>query len=301
MSAVAEPSRRSGIQTAGGRRAPRLVAAARSLRLADWGVQLPILWLVSGTYFLASLPLSPARYLAHVVAVSLCQALLLAGGYLLNDVFDRHPDRMKPGRGAPSASGARRRGAAAVALLALGLAIAHAMNPPALAAIVWIQVVLGVAYSAPPVRLKERGVLGVLAAALLQRLPGFLMIAVAFPAPITLTAMLASWLALLGLITLLEHQLSDEPWDLAGGVRTWCVTGGRSTCLVARRICYAGFLLVTVAGAAWLATSGRSWREPAAAALLAAGGAAFVGLARRRYGDAPGGGPMPRPGPRPSR
>ncbi|MGH9673743.1 MAG: hypothetical protein ACRD44_11230 [Bryobacteraceae bacterium] len=94
--------------------------------------------------------------------------------------------------------------------------------------------VLSTAYSAPPIRLKERGVLGLASAAAAQWVLPVLAIAAAEPRGWLRPA---TWsMALLGLAIGLRwiavHQLHDTSVDRQSGVRTYASTGGRVWSLI---------------------------------------------------------------------
>ena len=239
--------------------------------------------MVSLVYFLAIDP-EPWRFVRELTIVCACQTLLLAGGYLANDYFDRHRDRLDPRRLPMSESGARARATASILLLGAGLVTAHALgSAPSTPAIAWGQVMLGLAYSIPGARLKERGAIGLVAAALLQRLPAFAMIVLAFPAHLAVAALLGSWLSVLGLVTILEHQMNDESADRAAGVRTWCVARGWSAALRVRSALYRVFAANTLVVAAFLAWSPGAVRGIVSAIIMLVIGFGFVILAPRRF------------------
>jgi hypothetical protein len=206
-----------------------LTRAARIARANEWWVN----------------KLSPVLGVAYATAYHLDQALgglwpslgflvaslVAAGSYanLLNDLCDVREDQLcgKPNRLA-GRSPAFRAGALGTVLL-LGVLAAWALWPNttllALYLGIWLVFTL---YSLPPVRLKVRGFLGVLADAagahLLPQLFGMYLIAAwgreTVPPPAWIAAV-AAWSLARGVRGILWHQLSDYASDKRGGVGTF--------------------------------------------------------------------------------
>jgi 4-hydroxybenzoate polyprenyltransferase/flavin-dependent dehydrogenase len=247
----------------------------RFLRAADWLVHLPIL-LVAAAVFAGR---AASGFWAPVPRLLVMMTLLVAGGYLVNDVVDAAADREKRG-GATAARGPRTaKLAAAVAAIAGGLAMATAL-PAAQRVFVAITVALGLAYSLPGVRFKERGALGLVAAAALQRLPAFALLVEWPPRSPGLAVALAAWLFALGLVFILEHQLEDFDADRRAGVRTWAAGAGRAAAARARDRARAATAMLAVAVA--LARL-RSALDVAPALLVPAATWLALRLLRTRY------------------
>lgn len=83
-------------------------------------------------------------------------------------------------------------------------------------------------YSAPPLRFKERSLLGPLVAALVQRPLPFYFFTLLIPAADILTIFLFGWLTLIGLAVIFGHQLLDFENDLKTGVKTMAQSLGFS-------------------------------------------------------------------------
>jgi 4-hydroxybenzoate polyprenyltransferase len=168
--------------------------------------------------------------------VSALLLLLLFGclgvfGYSWNDWWDRDADRAAgvPNRldrvGWPAAL------ALFTASIGISLGIGWYLAPSASAlALVVLQLVTSIVYSAPPLRLKERGTAGLVAVVLAQYvLPGIIILAVAHG------ALLADWLFLCGVALVdgialeLGHQLSDRRHDAVAQVGTFAVTHNAET------------------------------------------------------------------------
>lgn len=223
-----------------------------------------------------------AASLAVVMVVSAC--LLASSAYVVNDWFDRHVDLAagKPSR----VMGLRPRAVAAliVTLDVVGVVpwVVLGLPPVGWAALAAI-VVLPLVYSAPPVRAKERGALGLAADAVLAHVaPTVFALAVfgGFRADgraevAVVAAATVGWSVFSGLRRIVGHEVVDEPLDRAVGVRTWVVAVGveRARRSV-RLVLLPGEVLSLVVVAAGLALL-----APLAAALFVALAAA-LGFAR---------------------
>ena len=208
-----------------------------------------------------------AYYLAGIT-------LLLAGGYAANDAADYRQDRVKekrPGREAPPRS---RSIIAAVAALTLGTALTWTVAvAPAARALAVATILLGLAYSLPPLRFKERGVWGVLVGAAAQRPALFLVWALTLRARGALAVVLALWLFFIGLTGILGHQLLDRKRDRAAGVRTFVFRKGSGPALGigAASAAAAGLCVISPFG---IMAAERAW--PVAAAMAAMSGVTLV-------------------------
>jgi 4-hydroxybenzoate polyprenyltransferase len=217
----------------GGWRSARPAAAFRA---SDWWnykltPPLAVLW---ATAVQAGRPLLPSwlEALALIAAIAVCAAYVS----LVNDHFDRDEDARS---GKPNQLSRRSRGSAALLFALVGgaglLVLWMWSGVPAAAAAYlgsWIAFTL---YSAPPARLKTRGLPGVLAdasgASLLPCLLAALLAAHAMghpPDPPWLAAV-AAWAFGWGLRGILWHQLADLESDRRGGVRTFAQRHGRKT------------------------------------------------------------------------
>ncbi len=192
---------------------------------------------------------------------------LLVGGYTVNDVADFGQDRRS---GADPRGSAPRRGhslAASITALSLGTILIMAAAGGVLGrAAAGGSVLLGVEYSLPPLRFKERGIWGVIIGAFAQRPALFLVWAAALDARDRLTAILTAWLFFVGMIGMLGHQVLDRGRDRAGQVRTYVFREGPRAALRLGAVCAAAAGIATVAPLV-LMPFDRAW--PAAATLLA--------------------------------
>lgn len=255
----------------------------RALRVADWGVQLLLLWGLALVYHAGS-GLAALPFVRHLAAVSAGTAVLMAGAYLFNNWCDRDADRHKARH---DALAQRRPGlvlALAGACLGGGPVLLWLLaRSPAVAAVGAAQAAVAVLYSLPGPRLKERGRWGLVAATLAQRVPALVMLALGFPVRAATLAALLGWTTVVGLLFIVEHQLEDLRTDSRTGVRTWAAGAGRLRAQRARQRLYGVFGLVNLAAAAAVALAAPGAAGVAAAVFLLAGGATLRTLGQRRY------------------
>ena len=238
---------------------------ARLLRLRDlWDKLLHIgacsvlLWAGSGPTR-ANLP-ALALYLAAVL-------FLLIGGYALNDAADYRQDRLAGAD--PRGPGPRRGHSLAVSLAALSagtILILMAAGSVVSRTVAAGSILLGVEYSLPPLRFKERGIWGVVVGASAQRPALFLVWAAALGARAGVVLVLAIWLFFVGLTGMLGHQVLDRGRDRAGRVRTFVFRKGPRAALRLGAASAAAAGVATVAPLA-LMPFAKAW--PVTAVLLA--------------------------------
>jgi 4-hydroxybenzoate polyprenyltransferase len=215
-------------------------------RIREWGVHLLANVLVSISCLSAArTDLSEFCFFLGVVTVH--YGCVLAFCYLLNDWTDREVDlrqgKKKSTRSLPL--GWLTAILVTLIIIGLGVLVCIKLTVP-IAVLAAVSVVGSVAYSVRPMRLKERGIWGVLAAAILQRVPVFVIFALLVSVSVTVTVYVCAWLSLLGLIFILEHQIEDWPADSAHGVKTLVVDIGIARGAALRRYVYVGFLLCVV-------------------------------------------------------
>lgn len=198
------------------------------IRWKDWGpAKLPFLL---GVCFYAAL--AGRHFTLHTVCDCLLFGLLAAVssiyGYLINDLGDMETDR-RQGKPNTFAGWSRlRAGALAAGLAALStvLAIPWLLRPGfAVLWLVWLLVTTG--YSLPPLRLKERSWLGLVAPAVAQQLLPVLLACGAFG----LLGQADAWLIGVyafskGMALILIHQRRDLAGDSQSGARTFAVRWG---------------------------------------------------------------------------
>jgi 4-hydroxybenzoate polyprenyltransferase len=161
--------------------------------------------------------------LLGLVAIVCCIANY---GYALNELFDRDEDR-RAGRSnaAESASNGSMWGII-VCSAAVALGAAQAVGGVAGSLLTVAELLLPLAYSVPPLRIKERGWAGVLADALAAHVyPAALALVVVSHQMLLvhhalLVACLAIWSLATGLRGILSHQLQSEASDRGAGLTT---------------------------------------------------------------------------------
>jgi 4-hydroxybenzoate polyprenyltransferase len=210
---------------------------ARTLKTDQWwGSKIPPLL---GVAYLATAvraePPSPAL-LSLQLCVFLVACLGIGGlGYLVTDAFDVEEDR-RSGRpnGWAGRSIAQRVLLVGALLLATWLPWRWLPNGGRAAWLVAVELALFLAYAVPPLRLKERGLAGVMAAASYAHVLPMVVAWVTFaparwtPWELATGVVFAAWMLPLGMRHLLRHQHDDLDADRLAGVRTYAVRHGRS-------------------------------------------------------------------------
>lgn len=164
-----------------------------------------------------------SEWLFYTAAVS----FLLIGGYTINAAADFAQDSLSGKSSiepAPRRSHSLASGIAGVAIgMLLMLKATHEVLPLAVAV---GTIFLGVEYSLPPIRFKERGIWGVVIGALTQRPMMFLVWAAALDVWNGYALTLACWLFSGGIAGMLGHQALDRDYDSTGGVRSFVLQKG---------------------------------------------------------------------------
>jgi len=205
-----------------------------------------LLHLVCAAVYATAVRVQVFPYLRMVGWTTVIAVIAIAGGYLLNNVADHQGDAYKARPFFRSRHEVFGAALLSVASFALALSIVHLLaKGPWMLVVAWSQLGLGVAYSVPPIRLKERGILGVISAAAAQRLPNFLMLAVSVPFDTAAVLIVSAWLLVLGLAFIVDHQLIDLVNDERSGTRTWVRSVGRQRGLRARRWLYGAFIVAS--------------------------------------------------------
>jgi 4-hydroxybenzoate polyprenyltransferase len=283
-------------------------APADLVRLGEWwSSKLPPLFAVAYLFLAGPPPAAPQSGAAALALLLVSAVATAAWGHLLNDLADAEVDRLS-GRPRPAARLSR---AAAGWLLTAALALAVAPwtllpESPVAHGALGLTLALLALYSLPPVRLKERGLAGLLADALYAHaLPMAITIglfgAVAASAAGAAAAeprfggalgalpatLLVLWKLAQGLCGALASQIKDRKRDRLSGVRTWVSGGDRPRALLARRLLLrlllpAQLLLFVLALAA---LRGRfPWLLPAYAVFLVAKLAQIHGVWKKKLG-----------------
>lgn len=201
-----------------------------------WSFKIPPILAVGYAYLLLSTDQHSAFVSVGLIFAVMTSIIAVAAyGYVINDCFDIEQDRLA----GKSNSMANRSVASRFAILGLILGIGWF---PALLAgysklacvFLAIDFLLPTLYSIPPIRLKERGVFGVLADASAAHLfPVLLVSAVMLigPEPLPLPRLIlivttAAWYTLVGLRGIIDHQLVDREADIKSGVVTLATARG---------------------------------------------------------------------------
>ncbi len=252
-----------------------LHTAAAILRFGDWWFWKvpPVLW-VAYLLLLAG-GVGAADGLVPIAALAVSVSFLAAYGHLLNDLCDRRADQ-RAGRSRASASLSAPVQRLLCALLALGAGLPwlltgiRSLIAILLAAILFV----ATAYSVPPVRLKERGWLGVLAdAAGVHALPTLLagsavwQVADGGGRMQWLLALATLWAMAYGIRGILIHQLRDLEYDRRAGTATLVSRSGpERTRRCARRwifpieiVAFLGLVLTAWQPAPFLAWLASGW------------------------------------------
>ena len=199
---------------------PAFVRLGRLVRAQGWIYSKLPCFVAGVAYALCCRSAAVLRDLGDGLCLVLMFLLLASLGHLANDFSDLEIDRLV-GKVRAVARWAAWQLRMMLGLLSLGViglaAMRYGLQASAVAAAC---VMVGLAYSLPPSRLKERGYWGWLAAALAQR---------ALPSALGFTA-LETWNAtavcfclhglVVGIRAMVVHQLSDRADDLAVGVKT---------------------------------------------------------------------------------
>jgi cytochrome P450 PksS len=215
--------------------------------------------------------------LADMAVLLALLCLYASYGHIANDYSDLAIDRAA-GKRRPLAGWGPPAALATIAVTGCGaVLLALARFEAGTAALTALAVLLAGSYSLPPVRLKERGVLGPAAAALAQRTLPLAIVFQALDGWDRTAAALCVLATLIGLRFIILHQLSDRANDLRAGVRTLAtVRSERQLELLVTRV-----LFPLEAGSAGVAVLAMAVFEPAVAA-VAAGYVGWLWLKRRR-------------------
>ncbi len=220
----------------------------RRSRVAHWGVHIVLFVLVVAVYASGLTPI-PSRYWTVVLRLLILQSLFYPAAYLLNDFVDYEEDAAKQRKPRPNRPSLRM----ILVLHAAGLAATWVWFGGVILCVSALLAGIAAAYSVPPVRLKGRGLAGVAAAALVQRLPFFCILCASLGAWRPAAAFIIAFLACIGALFSLHHQWEDLAIDRVNGVRTWGARKGRLA--LSRAMLVARVTLVACLLAAWICAS----------------------------------------------
>lgn len=184
---------------------------------------------------------SPAAVYITAAALLFSVCTMAAYGYLVNDYFDRKVD-YQVGKLRPLANFSRARAHSLFILIIvfgfLPLLLIEYRKP--LVILLALNYLAATFYSAPPLRLKEREILGVAVSSLAQRAIPTLFISLgfagstAFWSTVDLKLMITAtlWTFMIGVRWIILHQLFDESNDQLSGVRTFVTTYGSKNAIL---------------------------------------------------------------------
>lgn len=199
-----------------------------------WNHKIPPLLAAAALVIAASDRTDDWLEIRDLVLFLLASIGIAAFGHVVNDLADLGPDRAAGKRNVLSLVGTPARVGLVLGTLVVGLVPFRWLSPgPVTLGLLAAEVLLLVVYSVPPVRLKERGVLGLLADAsyayvlplaltmsVFSGLPGGPAIGAVVWVPVLV------WALLSGIRGILWHQVLDVDNDRRAGVRTLVVRTG---------------------------------------------------------------------------
>ena len=200
------------------------------IRFKEWSNSKIPFFLTCMYYAAHSGPRPDISVVGEMAGLLFLLCLYASFGYVINSLSDRKVDLMA---GKPNSLGEiSNAGALTIvwAVIAASILTTHLLfaDRPALVSLIVFSYATAAFYSLPPIRLKEHGVLGLLASAAAQR---------TLPVVIVFSAMQVWDVAAIGLCTLstliglrfiIVHQILDEKADLVAGVRTVATIDGVS-------------------------------------------------------------------------
>ncbi len=213
----------------------RLLSLFNLLRGSEWWFyKIPPLLAIAYAEILLQTP-PPQKALVTLLALLASMFFVAAYGHVINDIFDIEVDRRadKPNRMAVLSISQR-------LLLCISLAVAGLVpwlltgfSTQSALLLAGIYTLLTI-YSAPPLRLKERGFWGVMTdAAAVHAVPTLFIATVLSqitnlpqPESVTLATVATLWAALVGIRGIVLHQIWDRENDVASGVNTLVVRIG---------------------------------------------------------------------------
>jgi 4-hydroxybenzoate polyprenyltransferase len=209
-------------------------------RVAEW-LDKVYLVVASAVILLLFTP-APIDDLRAITVLVIFTAFVSSYGYILNAFADRKQDHIvgkhRELELIPDSAFMK-----AIILSSLGSIATPAATLDWQAAAIGASVfLLATAYSLEPLRLKERGSLGIFSSALAQRPLPFLFFASLVDTFTSLTWFLFAWLTILGLAVMVAHQSADYRNDESAAVESWAQSVGAVT---TKRIAV-GLLAMTV-------------------------------------------------------
>ncbi len=216
--------------TDGAKRRPFIGSFFTVIRWNEWATSKIPLFFVCMYYAALSRPVLVPSVILELLGLLLILCLYAAVGYAINSLSDREVDRVS---GKRDKLGEMPEGRVKAFLwLVFGASVVAPLliyrDRLDVLALLALSYLLAAGYSLPPVRLKERGMLGLVASAVAQR---------TLPATLVFTAMQYwDWAAIglcalgtiIGIRYIVVHQILDEAADRRSGVRTTATAHGGS-------------------------------------------------------------------------
>ena len=193
---------------------------------------------VAGLLFLLAFPVAPQMFAAFIFFL-FYQFFSLTYGYTVNSLADIAADK-KIGKGVKFTM---KEFSIAVAASGLASLLFPLLFNPAAAIVAVASFACSTAYSLGPLRLKERGFLGMVAAALPQSALPFLFLA-SLASFNSIAAFFAVWLFLRQLLSEITHHIKDYSNDVSTSTRSFAVVFGTAN---ANRLLIVFFLLFSAA------------------------------------------------------
>jgi 4-hydroxybenzoate polyprenyltransferase len=166
-----------------------------------------------------------ADFFFFLLIYCIYQLFLISYGYVINSYADREDD-LKAGKHREITYVPNGHLFLIIGFLAVGsLGIPLFFNTK-IKILGVITFLLATFYSLKPIRFKERGLLGILVPALTQRSLLFLFFALLVSSSTLIDLYLFIWLALIGIIIIMAHQLMDFDNDKKTGTHTWAIAVG---------------------------------------------------------------------------
>jgi 4-hydroxybenzoate polyprenyltransferase len=190
----------------------------RMTRRREWEPKLADLALFTG-FALALRARGPSSLFIAGCLFLAAAAALAVFGYAWNGLCDASADSLA-GKNRPTRGQSRVIALTAASLTAAFFAAAAGLDL-VLLALGFAALALTWAYSGRPLRLKERGALGLLAGAVAQRTLPAVFVVVAFNVPPRFAAPWLLWMVCCGLRGMVTHQIQDAGNDRKAGLATW--------------------------------------------------------------------------------
>jgi len=178
-------------------------------------------------------------FMAYLAAI----VCLLMGGYTINDAADFLQDKVADKKGMPKREHSL---ILSVASLTTSLILIYSIRSDILPILITvITILIGLEYSLPPIRFKERGAWGIIVGSATQK-PALFMIFIAIISMWNwLSTVLTVWLFCGGMLGMLGHQILDYQNDLKSGVWTFVARYGPRPALLLSIIC-AAIITITI-------------------------------------------------------